>query len=47
MKRTFTKHMAIAVVVLAALTTVIANAFAALPCMGAYYEPEMPESLKR
>ena len=32
--------------VLAAVFAFAANAFAATPCTGPYFEPEMPENLK-
>ncbi len=38
--------IAAAVSVLVALFTFAANAFAATPCSGPIYEPEMPEKLK-
>ncbi len=38
--------VAVAVAVIAALLSFAATAFAATPCLGAYYEPEMPKKLR-
>lgn len=35
------------VAVFAAMMAFAANAFAAAPCVGAIYEPEMPQKLKK
>ncbi len=40
------RFIATTIAVIAALMAFAANVFAATPCSGAYYEPEMPEKLK-
>lgn len=41
------KIVAAVVTVLAAVFTFAANVFAAAPCFGPYYEPKMPEKLRK
>ncbi len=41
-----TRLIAAVITALAAVFAFAANAFAATPCGGPYYEPEMPEKLK-
>lgn len=41
------RFIAAVITALAAVFAFAANAFAATPCSGPYYEPEMPEKLKK
>ena len=47
MKKMFIKAITVSAPTIAALTVFMAKIFAASPCVGTYYEPEMPESLFR
>lgn len=41
------RFIATAIAVIAALMAFAANVFAATPCSGAYYEPKMPDSIRK
>jgi len=41
------KAVTASMLVLLAVIAIAANAFAATPCGGPYYEPEMPEKLRK
>ena len=47
MKKMLFKVLTASAPAIAALTVFMAKIFAASPCVGTYYEPEMPEELKR
>ena len=47
MKKMLIKALTASAPAIAALTVFMAKIFAASPCVGTYYEPEMPEELKK